>query len=126
MRSHFDFIISACTATVSPCFLTKINSVSTDLGLAMIGIPTTNSLQSATISGVCHEGLTVKTRDGGQAYLAVVDASGNILESGPLVAREVWNVTLAVYKNFLIGKGHLRIFNAPPGDGVIPNESTTP
>lgn len=91
----------------------------------MIGIPSTNSLRSATISGVCHEGLTVKTRDGDQAFLAVVDESGNILESGPSVAREVWNVTLAVYKNFLLGKGHLRIFHAPPGDGVIPYESTS-
>lgn len=91
----------------------------------MIGIPSTNSLHSATISGVCHEGLSIKTIDGKQALLAVVDTSGNILESGPVVAREVWNVTLAVYKNFLLGKGHLRIFNSPPGVEATSNESTT-
>lgn len=89
----------------------------------MIGIPKTDSLQSAVISGVCHEGLTVTARDGRQAFLAVVDSSGNILESGPLVAREAWNVTLAVYKNFLLGNGHLRIFSDPAGEGVRINES---
>lgn len=82
----------------------------------MIGMPKTKALKSVIISGVCHEGLTVKTRDGRQAFLAVVDSSGNILESGPLVAREAWNVTLAVYKNFLLGKGHLRIFSSAPGE----------
>lgn len=81
----------------------------------MIGIPETDTLKSATISGVCFEGLSVKTHDGRPAMLAVVDGEGNILESGSQVAREAWNVTLAVYKNFLIGKGHLRIHSSPPG-----------
>jgi hypothetical protein len=82
----------------------------------MIGIPKTEALKSSIISGVCHEGLTIKTRDGQQAFLAIVDSSGNIIESGPLIAREAWNVTLAVYKNFLRGKGHLRIFSSAPNE----------
>jgi len=35
-------------------------------------------------------------------------------EVGPAVAREAWNVTLACYKNFLVGQGHLRVLSGPP------------
>jgi biotin synthase-related radical SAM superfamily protein len=92
-------------------------------GDVVIGVPKTNTLGRASISGVCHEGLTVKTRDGQPARLAVLDEHGNILEEGPEVAAEVWNVTLAVYKNFLIGKGHIRVFSQPPGQALTQNES---
>lgn len=81
----------------------------------MIGIPTTDTLANAIISGVTHEGLTITTKDGRPARLAVIDADGNIIEIGQAVAKEAWNVTLAVYKNFLIGHGHLRIFSSPSG-----------
>lgn len=80
----------------------------------MIGIPETGTLKKSVISGVCYEGLSISTKDGKPARLAVIDADGNILDAGPEVAREAWNVTLAVYKNFLIGNGHLRIFSGPP------------
>jgi len=46
--------------------------------------------------------------------LAIVDENGNVIEAGPAVAREAWNVTLACYKQFLMGHGHLRVFSAPP------------
>ena len=81
----------------------------------MIGIPKTDTLQKSVISGVCFEGLTITTKDGRPAYLAIVDAEGQIVESGNAVAKEAWNVTLAVYKNLLVGQGHLRIFSQPPG-----------
>ncbi|MFZ6871129.1 hypothetical protein ACO0LF_03580 [Undibacterium sp. Di27W] len=81
----------------------------------MIGIPKTDTLAQSVISGVCFEGLTITTKDGKPAQLAVIDADGNIVESGAAVAKEAWNVTLAVYKNFLVGQGHLRIFSQPPG-----------
>lgn len=80
----------------------------------MIGIPKIGTLKQSVISGVCHEGLTISTKDGRPARLAVIDADGNIIDAGPEVAREAWNVTLAIYKNFLIGYGHLRIFSRPP------------
>lgn len=88
----------------------------------MIGIPETGTLKQTVISGVCYEGLSVSTKDGKPARLAVIDADGNILDAGPEVAREAWNVTLAVYKNFLIGKGHLRILSEPPAGILSPNK----
>jgi hypothetical protein len=84
----------------------------------MIGIPKTNSLPRAIISGVCHEGLSVTTIDGRPCKLAIIDDNGKIIDEGPTVAREAWNVTLAVYKKFLIGQGHLRILSTPLPEGV--------
>jgi hypothetical protein len=81
----------------------------------MIGIPETFSLSNATVSAVCFDGLSVTTAAGKQAKLAIIDENGKILESGTIVAREVWNVTLACYKNFLQGMGHLRVYASPPG-----------
>ena len=89
----------------------------------MIGIPETGRLKSAIISAVGHEGLTVTTLDGRGATLAIIDTDGNVIESGPEVAAEAWNVTLATYKNILIGKGHLRIFSSPPDQRHKTNES---
>lgn len=81
----------------------------------MIGIPETGSLSNATVSAVCFEGLSVTTADGKHAKLAIIDESGKIIEAGSTVAQEVWNVTLACYKNFLQGMGHLRVYTSPPG-----------
>jgi hypothetical protein len=85
----------------------------------MIGIPKTGDLSNAAISAVCFEGLTVTTTDGKQAKLAIIDEDGKIIESGSTVAREVWNVTLACYKNFLQGMGHLRVQASPPGQALL-------
>lgn len=84
----------------------------------MIGTPQTGTLANAILSGVAHEGLTATTTDGQPATLAVVDSHGNIIESGPQVAREAWNVAIAVYRNFLIGHGHLRVQTSPSYGGV--------
>jgi hypothetical protein len=81
----------------------------------MMGIPRTGTLDQSIISGVAHEGLSVRLRDGRAGMLAIVDESGQVVEAGAAVAEEAWAVTLAVYKNLLIGMGHLRIDSAPPG-----------
>ena len=81
----------------------------------MIGTPTTNTLAHSTISGVVHEGLTVQLKDGKVGRLAVIDDDGNVIEAGESVAREAFNVTLGVYKNFLKGMGHLRVLSGPAG-----------
>lgn len=80
----------------------------------MITTPTTDTLANAVLSGVAHEGLTVTTRDGRRARLAVIDEDGNVLEAGAGVEREAWNVAIASYRNFLQGKGHLRVQSTPP------------
>lgn len=80
----------------------------------MIGVPSTGGLARVTLSAVCFEGLSVETREGRKAQLAIIDENGKVIEAGPAVAREAWNVTLASYKKFLIGEGHLRVFSNPP------------
>lgn len=77
----------------------------------MIGTPKTGTLTHAVMSGVAHEGLTITTRDGRPALLAVVDEDGNIVEAGPGVEREAYNMSISIYRNFLAGKGHLRVYS---------------
>lgn len=81
----------------------------------MIGIPETDTLEQARISANVNTGFQLTTADGRPARLAIIDADGNILEVGPAVAKEAWNVCIAVQKNFWIGQGHLVVHSAPPG-----------
>lgn len=85
----------------------------------MIGKLKTDTLPDAEISAVAHQGLSVKTRDGETAQLAIIDAAGNVIATGRAVEREAFNVSIACYKNFLIGQGHLRVFSGktPEIDG---------
>lgn len=82
----------------------------------MIGAIRTGTLGAAQISAVIHQGLTVTAKDGRAARLAIIDEDGSVIEAGPAVAREAFNVAIASYKNFLIGEGHLRVFSARPED----------
>lgn len=81
----------------------------------MIGIPETGTLQASAISANVSSGYQLTTADGRPARLAIIDADGNVIEAGEQVAREAWNVCIAVQKNFWIGKGHLVVHSAPPG-----------
>ncbi|WPP47855.1 hypothetical protein [Pseudomonas sp. AN-1] len=81
----------------------------------MIGIPETGTLQHGCISANVISGYQLTTADGRPARLAIVDADGNVIEAGDSVAREAWNVCIAVQKNFWIGQGHLVVHSAPPG-----------
>ncbi|OQS35907.1 hypothetical protein [Chromobacterium haemolyticum] len=73
------------------------------------------TLEHCELSAVIFEGLTITTPDGRTARLAIVDEHNNIIESGEQVAREAWNVSIASYKNFLKGEGHLKVHTTPPG-----------
>lgn len=88
----------------------------------MIGIPETGTLEHCTISANASTGFQVQTADGRPACLAIVDADGNVIEAGDAVAREAWNVCIAVMKNFWIGQGHLVVHSAPPGLGRVPTK----
>lgn len=81
----------------------------------MIGIPETDTLEHARISANVNTGYQVTTADGKPARLAIIDADGNVVEAGPAVAKEAWNVCIAVQKNFWIGQGHLVVHSSPPG-----------
>lgn len=84
----------------------------------MIGTIPTGRLASAVISAVIHKGLSVTLPDGRTGRLAIIDDAGQVIDASPDVAREAWNVSIASYKNFLIGYGHLRVYSEPvPGIG---------
>ena len=81
----------------------------------MIGIPKTGTLENGCISATVTSGYQFTTADGRPARLAIIDDQGNVVESGDTVAREAWNVCIAVIKNFKIGQGHIVVHSAPPG-----------
>lgn len=88
----------------------------------MIGIPETGTLERCTISANVSTGFQVKTADGRTACLVIVDADGKVIEAGDAVAREAWNVCIAVIKNFAIGQGHIVVHSSPPGLGRVPTK----
>jgi hypothetical protein len=81
----------------------------------MIGTPKTGTLENGCITANVTSGYQFTTADGRPARLAIIDDQGNVVESGEAVAREAWNVCIAVIKNFKIGKGHIVVHSAPPG-----------
>lgn len=81
----------------------------------MIGIPKTGTLEHGCISANVTSGYRFSTADGRPARLAIIDDLGNIVEVGDAVAREAWNVCIAVIKNFKIGQGHIVVHSEPPG-----------
>lgn len=84
----------------------------------MIGPIEIGTLVSAQLSAVIHQGLTITLADGRSGRLAIIDADGQVIDDTPNVAREAFNVAIASYKNFLVGKGHLRVRTGPvPGVG---------
>lgn len=84
----------------------------------MIGNIETGALTTAEVSAVIHQGLSVKLPDGRIGKLAIVDDTGKIIDDTPAVAREAWLVSIASYKQFLVGDGHLRVRSGPvPGIG---------
>lgn len=92
----------------------------------MIGIPETGTLERCTISANINTGYQVTTVDGRPARLAIIDSDGNVIEAGEAVAREAWNVCIAVQKNFWIGQGHFVVHSGPPGSGREPAKPCKP
>lgn len=82
----------------------------------MIGTQKTGRLQNAIIDGSATTGLSITTRNGKPAVLAIIDADGNIIESGQLVAKECLAVCVNIHRGFLQGNGHLRVLTHPPGE----------
>lgn len=72
-------------------------------------------LANTVIRGSTPTGLTVTTRDGRPARLAVLDEDGNVIAEGADVARECWNVTVECQRNFWHGNGHLVVHTSPTG-----------
>lgn len=80
----------------------------------MIGPQPTGALPGIVISAVSHEGLSV-TIDGKPARLAVINEAGEVVIAGPQVAREAESVAVNNYRQFLQGKGYLRVVGKAMG-----------
>lgn len=78
----------------------------------MIGTQPTGAIEGVIISAVSHEGLTV-TVDGKPARLAIVTDDGHVIAAGDQVAREAEAVAVNSYREFLQGKGFLRVLSKP-------------
>lgn len=74
----------------------------------MIGHQCTGAINGVVISAQSHTGLKV-TACGEPALLAIVTVDGEIIAAGDLVAKEAEAVAINAYRNFLAGKGHLRV-----------------
>lgn len=77
--------------------------------------PPTGALVNVILCASGQRGLTATTVDGKPAVLAVVDADGRIIESGPTVGDEAWNVVVHAYRLFLQGQGYLKVYATPEG-----------
>ncbi|KZK28298.1 hypothetical protein A4F85_10865 [Delftia sp. GW456-R20] len=78
----------------------------------MIGTQPTGAIDGVQISAVSHEGLTVSI-NGKPGRLAIISDDGQIIAAGKDVAREAQAVAVNCYRNFLQGKGFLRILSRP-------------
>lgn len=78
----------------------------------MIGTQPTGAIDGVQISAVSHEGLSVSI-NGKPGRLAIVTDDGQIIAAGNDVAREAQAVAVNCYRNFLQGKGFLRILSNP-------------
>ncbi|WP_081085100.1 hypothetical protein [Burkholderia territorii] len=77
--------------------------------------PPTGSLANVILCASGQRGLTATTGDGRPATLAVVDLDGRVIESGPAVGDEAWNVVVHAYRLFLQGRGYLKVYATPEG-----------
>lgn len=78
----------------------------------MIGTQPTGTINGVQISAVSHEGLSVSI-NGKPGRLAVITEDGQVVAAGKEVAREAQAVSVNCYRNFLMGKGFLRILSNP-------------
>ena len=85
----------------------------------MIGNREQGAIQGAVISAVSHEGLSV-TFNGKPARLAIVGDDGQVIASGPQVAKEAEAVAVNAYRGLLKLQGHIRVVGSPiEAEGAI-------
>ncbi|HZX77129.1 hypothetical protein [Lysobacter sp.] len=66
--------------------------------------------EAPTISALSYEGLTAVTADGRPATFALLDEHGHVIAAGMHVAEAAWTTSIQAYREFLMGRGHLRVF----------------
>ncbi len=72
-------------------------------------------LKHSVVSARSWERYTITTEDGKPATLAIVDEQGHVLDSGPQVAQEIWDLAVLSYRRYLHGEGYLRVYSSPDG-----------
>ncbi|WP_202905070.1 hypothetical protein [Paraburkholderia mimosarum] len=72
-------------------------------------------LKHSTVTALMWERYTITGEDGRPATLAIIDPDGKILDAGPEVADEFWELAILAYRQYLIGEGLLRIYSTPEG-----------
>ncbi len=72
------------------------------------------NIEGVVISAVAHEGLRV-TVDGKPARFAILTEDGKLIDAGNQVTKEAEAVAVNNYRNYLLGKGHLRVLSNPIG-----------
>lgn len=78
----------------------------------MIGTQPTGAIDGVQISAVSHEGLSVSI-NGRPGRLAIITEDGEIIAAGKEVSSEAAAVAINCYRNFLQGKGFLRVLSKP-------------
>lgn len=75
--------------------------------------PRLGNLTNARVSAYPNNRLVIEDADGNPATLAVLDANGNVIESGDDLICEIEGVCVAAVKGILFSRGWLRVY-APP------------
>lgn len=94
----------------------------------MIGKQLTGGIDGVVITAQSHTGLKV-TAGGKPARLAIVTDDDEVVAAGDSVAKEVEAVSINAYRNFLAGKGYLKVYSKPlqwrpqcSADSVVHND----
>ncbi|MDH0292010.1 hypothetical protein N7414_23035 [Pseudomonas sp. GD04087] len=77
------------------------------------------NLKNAVITANVSTGFRPVTKDGKPLRLALVDETGNIVESGEDVAWTAWYVCVEVQENFWNGQGHLVVRREAPSEKLL-------
>lgn len=72
-------------------------------------------LEHAVITAHAWEGFSVATEDGHPATLAVLNEAGRVVESGPALVAELWDVAVLSYLRFLKGEQAVTVCSCPSG-----------
>jgi hypothetical protein len=71
------------------------------------------NLENAIIAAIPCKGLVITDKNGNPAKLAVIDDSGNVLESGESVCAEIEGACITAYKKILFDKGFIKVYCPP-------------
>ncbi|MGF6978992.1 hypothetical protein QFZ94_007507 [Paraburkholderia sp. JPY465] len=72
-------------------------------------------LKHSIVSARAWDRYAFLTERGEPATLAIIDKDGNILDSGPEVAREIWDIAILAYRRYLKGEPFRTIISSPDG-----------